>query len=263
MNLEELKQIVEAVGEREGWDFSRVQDERDPVPWDYLEVVRRYLRPSDEVLDVGTGGGENFLALASSFGSGIGIDSEPAMIQTAQQNQQRLQMHHVTFALMTAETLQFADAQFDVVLNRHSVVDVGEIVRVLKPSGYFIHQSVGHRNTAEIDAAFGWNQTSFGADGWLTVSELAQDFQAADCHIRALMEYDVPYRFLDLASFIFWRKAVPWPEEFVPEKHWQAINRVLETCTTPRGIETNEHRELLIIQRAKGNTPSCQLNPST
>ena len=251
MTLEELKQLVDVVGEREGWDFSRVRDERDPVPWDYLEVVRRYLRSSDQVLDVGTGGGENFLALAHHFGRGIGVDNEPAMIETAQQNQQRLQMHHITFALMTAEALQFADDHFDVVLNRHSVVNVGEIVRVLKPGGYFIHQSVGHRNTAKIDAAFGWNQASFGTDGWLTVVELAQAFQAAGCTIRAVAEYDVPYRFLDVASFIFWRKAVPWPEEFVPEKHWQAINRVLETCTTPRGIETNEHRELLIIQREK------------
>jgi len=46
MTLEELKRIAASVGERQGWDFSRVRDERDPVPWDYIDVVRRYLRPS-------------------------------------------------------------------------------------------------------------------------------------------------------------------------------------------------------------------------
>lgn len=46
MTLEELRCIAASVGERQGWDFSRVQDERDPVPWDYIDVVRRYLRPS-------------------------------------------------------------------------------------------------------------------------------------------------------------------------------------------------------------------------
>ncbi len=65
MNYEGLRRIAESVGERSGWDFSRVRDERDPVPWDYSEVVRRYLRPEDRVLDVGTGGGEIFIELAA------------------------------------------------------------------------------------------------------------------------------------------------------------------------------------------------------
>jgi hypothetical protein len=119
----ELKQLLQTVGERDGWDFSRVRDQRDPVPWDYLTVVRQYLRPTDQVLDVGTGGGENFLALAPH------------------------------------------------------------------------------------------------------------------------------YRFLDVPSFIFWCNAVPWLEPFDPDKHWLVISQILAQYTTARGIETNEYRELLIIQK--------------
>jgi hypothetical protein len=52
MKLDELKRIAASVGEREGWDFARVRDAREPVPWDYLDVVVRYLRPTDRVLDV-------------------------------------------------------------------------------------------------------------------------------------------------------------------------------------------------------------------
>ncbi|MEZ4711584.1 MAG: hypothetical protein R3A44_30600 [Caldilineaceae bacterium] len=63
------------------------------------------------------------------------------------------------------------------------------------------------------------------------------------------MTKDEPNRFLDVESFIFWRKAVPWPEEFAPCKHWQAVNYILENYQTERGIETNEHRELLIVQK--------------
>ena len=43
--------------------------------------------------------------------------------------------------------------------------------------------------------------------------------------------------------------SVPWPEEIKLEKHWQNINRVLETARTERGIETNEHRGLLIVRK--------------
>ena len=73
-------------------------------------------------------------------------------------------------------------------------------------------------------------------------------------HLRATYgitqaEYDVPYWFQDLESFMFWLMSVPWPEEIELQKHWQAINQVLETSWTERGIETNEHRGLLIVQK--------------
>ena len=61
---------------RRGWDFSRMQDDIDPVPWLYENVVRPYLSPLQRVLDIGTGGGERFLSLADYFGSGIGIDGK-------------------------------------------------------------------------------------------------------------------------------------------------------------------------------------------
>src|SRR4051812_47552896 len=86
MTRDELRQIAASVAPRHGWDFSRMRVDRDPAPWEYSEVVRRYLRPTDAVLDVGTGGGERFLELAPHFGSGIGIDPDPAMIAAAREN---------------------------------------------------------------------------------------------------------------------------------------------------------------------------------
>jgi len=270
MTPEELSRIAEAVGERQGWDFSRVRDGRDPVPWDYPTVVRNYLRPRDEVLDVGTGGGETFLSLAPYFGRGIGIDISPEMIETAQRNlslspvdnpsgEGKLAFRRkLAFRIMPAEALQFPTATFDLVLNRHSVIVLDEVLRVLRPGGYFITQIVGHRNTANILAAFGWTSASFGEGWWTSASNLADQFRRRGCHVRALAEYDVPYWFCDVESLVFWLKAVPLPEAFNVERHWQGVNRILEECRTERGIETNEHRELLIVQKG-ASTYSIQL----
>jgi 2-polyprenyl-3-methyl-5-hydroxy-6-metoxy-1,4-benzoquinol methylase len=81
--LEELQVIADAVGERSGWDFSRMATEREPVPWDYLEIVPRYLTPTDAVLDIGTGGGERLLSLSNKYGSAIGVDPDPDMVRVA------------------------------------------------------------------------------------------------------------------------------------------------------------------------------------
>ena len=249
VTLEELEQIVRENGELEGWNFSQVNIDYEPIPWDYSSIVHSYLKPNDKVLDIGTGGGEIFLSLAPNFGEGIGIDQNPTMIETAKANQSRLGVKNINLIEMEGSNLQFKPDEFDIVLLRHLQVYVSEIVRVLRPGGYFITQMVGKRSTTNFLEAFGWTSDSFGPDWWQPVGELAKEFKHQGCSIVAQGEYDVRCWFKDIASFMFWLMAVPWPEEIQLEKHWQIINHILETSTTDRGIETNEHRGLLIVRK--------------
>ena len=62
----ELRRIAESVGIRCGWDFSRMRETQEPAPWDYADMARIYLATDSHVLDIGTGGGERFLALADT-----------------------------------------------------------------------------------------------------------------------------------------------------------------------------------------------------
>ena len=249
LTLDELKQIVHANGELDGWDFSRIHIKRAPVLWEYVDVVRSYLKPTDRVLDIGTGGGEIFFSLAPFFSEGIGVDHNPAMVETAQRDKSVMSIDNVSLKRMEGNDLRFDGDEFDIVLQRHSRVYVKEIVRVLRPGGYYITQTVGKRSSLNFLNAFGWTPASFGPDWWQSVVELADQFRVHDCHIIAQAEYDVPYWFKDIESFMFWLMAVPWPEAIELDKHWQNINRILETCQTEQGIETNEHRGLLIVQK--------------
>ncbi|MEM7125540.1 MAG: class I SAM-dependent methyltransferase [Chloroflexota bacterium] len=249
MTLEKLTQLFKSVGELQGTDISRVRVERAPVLWQYEDVVRQYLKPTDRVLDVGTGGGEIFLSLAPYFSEGVGIDSTPKNLEAAQSNLSRQSVGHVSMMQMEASDLQFGSDEFDVVLLRHLWIYVSEIVPILRPGGYFITQMVGQRSSLNLLDVFGWTPDSFGPNWWQTVSEVADEFRQHGCHVLAQAEYDVPYWFQDIESFIFWMKAVPWPDKIVLEKHWQNISQILETAQTERGIESNEHRGLLIVQK--------------
>jgi SAM-dependent methyltransferase len=250
MEFEELQRIAASVGEREGWDFGRVRDAREPVPWDYLDVARRYLRPADRVLDVGTGGGEKLLSLAACFDSAVGVDVSSEMITTARRNQVAAQVDNVSFDVMRGEALEFPDSAFDVVLNRHCTVDVGETFRVLRPGGYFVTQQVGARNTQNICALFGCGVGGeYDLDLFHELPALAEAFRQLGCRVVCAAEYDVRYWFLDVESLLFWFKAIPMPEDFDIETHWRQVDRAITQFGTPQGIETNEHRELLIVQR--------------
>ena len=52
-----------------GWDFSHIQDRYlvDPLPWNYVERVKEFLRPGVRLLDMGTGGGEVLLSLRHPY----------------------------------------------------------------------------------------------------------------------------------------------------------------------------------------------------
>ena len=250
ITFDELKRIADTVGERRGWDFSRVRDARDPVPWDYENVVRRYLRPTDRVLDIGTGGGERFLALAPEFGAGVGIDEDPGQLQVARENRPPSLAERVQFELMNARDLRYADGSFDLVLNRHASVYPDEIVRVLRRGGHFITQMVGPGNTGNICSLFGCGPGGeYKREPLQDLPALVEAFKELGCAIRARAEYDVGYYFLDVASLIFWLKAIPMPEDFAIEVHWQQVAQIIQAYHTPRGIGTNEQRELLIAQK--------------
>ena len=59
----------EAARGMSGWDFSHIQGRCtvEPLPWDYPQVVREFLRPGVRLLDMGTGGGELLLTLGHPY----------------------------------------------------------------------------------------------------------------------------------------------------------------------------------------------------
>ncbi|MCP4540567.1 MAG: class I SAM-dependent methyltransferase [Chloroflexi bacterium] len=248
--FEYLKRIATSVGEREGWDFSRMRDAREPVPWNYMCVVPDYLKQSDCVLDMGTGGGEKLLSLAPQVDSAVGVDCSAKMVETALKNKAASQVKNVSFEVMRAKALRFPDGEFDVVLNRHCTVNVCETFRVLRPGGYFITQQVGLRNTQNICALFGCGPGgAYEPELFQEASVLAGAFEQLGCRVVCTAEYDVRYWFLDVESLLFWHQAISIPEDFDIEKHWQQIDQIIAEYRTPDGIETNEHRELLIVQK--------------
>ena len=250
VNDRTLRDASARVGDRTGWDFSRMSVIEDVGRWRYEDVVRDESNPRDAVLDIGTGGGEVFARLVTSMGwaTTVAIDHQSSMAVLAHR---RLTSSDVLVA--DAISLPFVDGTVDVVLNRHAQVWPGEVARVLRPGGRFVLQQVGRRNAQEIFDAFGWgsNWDQFMNDRIppRECSEIAQEFVDLGLRVVRLDEYTAPYVFVDLDSLVFFLKAAPFPEAFDPERHIDAVNRLLAAATSPRGIETTAHRQLLVVRK--------------
>lgn len=244
INLEFLKKVYDSVSARVGWDFSQMKEEKEPAPWDYMEIVPLYIKPTDYVLDIGTGGGEKFIELSKFFTKGVGIDPYEEMINTAKKNSLKNREKKVSFKLMGAEDMQFPQNSFNVILNRHAVVVPKEIAKVLKPGGYFITQQVEKGNMQNLKKIFNYKKT--WRNDILTLSEA---FKRNGCRIVAAGKYDVKYWVKDIESLIFWLKAVDLPEGFNIEDHGQQLLQYIAEYSTPKGFLTNEAREFLIVQK--------------
>lgn len=246
MTTDELKKIYGSVGNRTGWDFSRMKDEKDPTPWDYIEIVLRYLKSTDYVLDIGTGGGEKFIQLSKYFSKGIGIDPDKDMINTAKDNAIKNNNTKVSFELMGAEDIQFPENTFDIAINRHAVIVPGEVTKVLKPEGYFITQQVDKDNMQNLKQSFNY-QKSWQND----VITLSKSFEDNGCQVVATGKYNINYWVKDIESLIFWLKAVNLPENFNIEEHGKQLLQYIKQYSTPKGFLTNEAREFLIVQKGE------------
>jgi SAM-dependent methyltransferase len=239
----ELAALVAQTAPRRGWDFSRMRTVRQPVPWEYEEVVAAYLRPADRVLDIGTGGGERFLRLAPRFGSGIGVDPDPEMVEIARENGR--DQPNVRFRVDDHLLAQTSET-FDVALCRHAPYDPAVLHERLSPGGYVLTQQVGERNMGNVKAATGQAFSVWTFD--------PGEFERAGFRVLATMEYDVEYVVQDVESLVFWLQALDLMHADLPGGRLtgdaDAFNQLLAGNVDERGFVTNEHRYMVVAQRS-------------
>jgi len=103
------------------------------------------LKPGEQVLDLGSGGGIDVFLAAKKVGSrgkAIGLDMTPVMIEKANANAQKMGLPNVEFKLGEIEQIPLANNSIDVIIS-NCVINLApdkakvfrEVFRVLKPGG--------------------------------------------------------------------------------------------------------------------------------
>jgi trans-aconitate methyltransferase len=120
------------------------------------------LTGSETVLDVGCGDGKVTALIASRLPNGrvIGVDNSEEMVDLAKQRFGKDQHPNLTFHVMDAQQLDFAD-EFDVVFSNaalHWVQDhlsvLGGVKKALRKNGSLLFQMGGRGNGEEVSKTF-------------------------------------------------------------------------------------------------------------
>ena len=249
MNELDYKTFYDKVGRSNGWDFSKLKYITEGATWGFYDEVIRRCKPSDVLLDVGTGGGENVLKIASSALFMIGIDNSSGMIETAQSNLKKARVPNVRFFKMESGDLTFPHSFFDIVSSCHAPFTAAEVARVIKKDGIFLTQQVSEHDKLNLKEAFGRGQCLGEKDGTLKEKYIRELRHAGFTDVQVL-EYDAIDYYKTPEDLIFLLKHTPIIPRFGErEEDFDILKQFIRINKTEKGIRTNSKRFMIIANK--------------
>jgi len=226
MNIAELtKQWLEEENAAfAGWDFSRLDGrwEEPELPWDYFGILKSHLKPTDILLDMGTGGGEFLLTIGHPHANTYVTEAYPPNYELCLKTLTPL---GITVAqTYEDDKLPFEDNTFDIIINRHESFDLAEVRRVLKSGGHFITQQVGNMNSNDLlqrlNDNYVFHNPAHRSENYIkALCDLGFDILMAD-------DIQYPVKFHDVGALVYYAKAIPWEfPNFAVDTH---IDRLLD-----------------------------------
>ena len=202
-----------------GWDFAYLDGRmlEEQAPWSYTRRAGELMRGIQSVLDMGTGGGERFLQLKEHWPPKVAVTEDyPPNVRLATGRLAPLGVQVVDAPVGDDNLLPFVDAEFDLVLNRHSGFNPREVARVLAPGGAFLTQQIHGLWAEDLIAAF--NAKPKWPDS--TPDKYVPRLKAAGLAVTDVREWSGALAFTDVGAIVYYLRAVPWlVEGFLVETH--------------------------------------------
>jgi len=250
MNTEQLKSYLKTEENQafKGWDFSYIDGRcsSDELPWDYREIILKYLKPSDKLLDMGTGGGEFLLTLKHPYNLTSVTESYPPNVQLCYNRLSPLGIEvRQTF---DDKKLPFDDNTFDIVINRHESFDAGEVNRILKSGGYFITQQVGGSNNTDLSKKL--------------IDSYIPKYPEYDLkHNRELLisnNFDILFedevynrtKFYDTGALVYYAKIIEWEfPGFSVDTHFENLCKIHAELIDNGFVSGIQHRFIVVAKK--------------
>jgi serine/threonine-protein kinase len=233
-----------------GWDFSYLDGrciEENP-PWSYEEMACQLMRGATSVLDLGTGGGERLLAMRDAWPACVvATEGYPPNVALARERLGPLGVEVMESVGRLLEKLPFADAEFDLVIDRHTGFNIREVERVLQPGGIFLTEQVDGKSGSDLMAAF----DSAPVWPYFNLDLVLAQLRSTHLVVELAQEWTGKMIFRDVGALIYLLRAVPWNVPgFSVERHLLYLQRLQGRLE--RGEELAFQQKLLILKARKG-----------
>lgn len=247
--MEEIWKREEAQAQIHGWDFSHIHgryDEENDLPWDYKEIIKTYLKATDELLDIDTGGGEFLLSLKHPADRTAATEGYEPNVELCKKELFPL---GIDFREMKEHgKMPFEDGRFDIVINRHGNYNVDELWRILKKGGLFITQQVGEDNDRElVELLLPGTPKPFHG---LNLAAQKQLFERAGFEILKGEECFRPIRFFDVGALVWFACIIEWEfPGFSVDKCLENLSKAQKIIDEEGVVTGSIHRYLIVARK--------------
>lgn len=252
MNIDKLRTKwldEEKIAHIHGWDFSHIEgkyDEGRDIPWDYKQIIQKYLKDDMRILDYDTGGGEFLLSLNHPYHNTAATEGYPPNVKLCEEV---LLPKGIDFkACDDAKKIPYEDESFDMIINRHGDFEPKELFRLLKKGGLFITQQVGEDNDRElVEMVLPNTQKPFSN---LNLKFQKQAFQEIGFEILEEGEAFLPIKFYDVGAFVWFARIIQWEfPDFSVDKCFEHLLRMQKTIETQGCVEGTTHRYMIVARK--------------
>jgi len=233
-----------------GWDFSYIKNRWDggeKTPWDYERVLLKYIKKTNRLLDMGTGGGEFLLTLKHPYSLTYVTEGYIPNLELCKRTLEPL---GITVQPVHEDgILPYKSDMFDIIINRHELYNSEEVYRVLKNGGYFITQQVGGKNDYDLSQKLIDNFVPAYPNSDL--EHMRKELEKLGFDILFEEESFTPIRFYDLGALVYFAKIIEWEfPKFSVDSCFKNLLRVRDELKEKSYIEGMEHRFILVAQKS-------------
>ena len=228
-----------------GWDFSHLKGRwvQEGLPWDYAKTVLKYLKPSDRLLDMATGGGELLLSFKHTYCLTAVTESWSPNIKLLQK---KLSPKGIQVYPTGSEAgLPVEDDSLDIILNSHGDFNLPLIYRKLHAGGLFISEQVGVVNNFSLSQYLDPKYLPAFPDNTLlnTLTKLEENgFQI----LKAQQAFPV-LKFLDVGAIVYYASVIPWEfPKFSVKDSFEALCGLQKLIEKQKYVLTYEDRFLVV-----------------
>jgi len=238
----------------EGWDFSHLKGRWDSLEpaWNYKEIINSYLKDTDALLDMGTGGGEFLLTLGHPYNKTFATEAYEPNFKLCKKTLAPLgitvKQTYTDENLNADDKLPFDDVFFDVIINRHESFDLEEVNRTLKQGGYFITQQVGNQSNRELMHRLNDNNAPYLPQH--TLDNYVESLSSLGFQIIQTDETVYPTKIYDVGALVFFAKIIVWEfPGFSVKTHLEKLLGFQRDINEKGYIETTDHRFLIVAKK--------------
>jgi SAM-dependent methyltransferase len=236
-----------------GWDFSYIKSRfvDAPLTWSYSSKILPFIRKSESLLDMGTGGGELLATLAPLPKHTCATEGYEPNVSVAKNKLEPLSVK-ISY-LKDANKLPFKNEEFELIINRHEYYNPNEVYRSLKHDGIFITQQVGDKNNSKLRLLLTGSQASQNEGEW-NLKYATNELKTAGFEVLEGNKDITLTRIFDVGAIAYYLKAIPFDfPDFTVKKYYNKLVEINDYIINNGylDLEMNNHRFIIKAKKLK------------